>query len=362
MSNLYQRNGIYWARFKVRGEEYRESLRTRSETVAKKRLKIRREQVEDQARFGVAAPTSWPAAVVSWNESIERQIGASTFTRYVVSLNQVRSFIETKSIHEIDGSTIRELVKGRQRQGASNATIRRDLTAISSVLAHAIDEGWIEDNAAQAYSRQRLPERRDPITLPTPEAIELTIGRERTRFGDLMLFARETGMRQEEIASLEHSEVDVKNRTATFVGKGRRLRSVPMSEAAIAIIQRQPRFLSCPFVFWHLGEDAEGKPTALRYTNVGSNFGDYTRRAAQRAKRAGIEYRRFRFHDLRHMFAVEYLRDGQGGIYDLQRILGHASVKTTEIYLDYLTPEQAAAAMVGVAQKAAHKRRSGTAE
>jgi integrase/recombinase XerD len=88
---------------------------------------------------------------------------------------------------------------------------------------------------------------------------------------------------------------------------------------------------------------------------------DYTKRAAGRAEKAGKPYRRFRFHDIRHLFAVDYLRSGKGGIYDLQRILGHTSIKTTEVYLDYLTPEQAKAAMVGVAQKAAHKRRSGTA-
>jgi integrase len=37
--------------------------------------------------------------------------------------------------------------------------------------------------------------------------------------------------------------------------------------------------------------------------------------------------------------AVDYLRDG-GSIYDLQQILGHASIKTTEIYLAFLTPAE----------------------
>jgi integrase/recombinase XerD len=49
--------------------------------------------------------------------------------------------------------------------------------------------------------------------------------------------------------------------------------------------------------------------------------------------------RRFRFHDLRHWYAVDYLRQG-GSIYHLQGILGHRSIKTTEIYLDFLTPEE----------------------
>ena len=56
--------------------------------------------------------------------------------------------------------------------------------------------------------------------------------------------------------------------------------------------------------------------------------------AAERAEK-GQPFRRFRAHDLRHKFAVDYLRAG-GDIYRLGRILGHASVKTTEIYLDFV--------------------------
>jgi integrase/recombinase XerD len=43
---------------------------------------------------------------------------------------------------------------------------------------------------------------------------------------------------------------------------------------------------------------------------------------------------------LRHWFAVEALRDGMG-IYKLSKHLGHTSVKTTEIYLNFLTPDEA---------------------
>lgn len=365
--NVYLRTGIYWARFKVDGVEYRESLRTRSLKVAERRLKALKDGIEDRARFGIAGPASWEAAVVAWAAAMEQEIRARTKSpkttdRYKTSLSECRHWLEGREVHEIDIDCLRVMVKARQAAHVTNATIRRDLTAIASVLDVAIDEGWIdgEQNAARSYPRKRLQERRDPIVLPTEESIRLTIGTRHTRFGDMMLFARETGMREEEIASLEHSMVDAIGRHATIVGKRNRMRTISLSRHAIEIIQRQPRFLKCPFVFWHADTDKDGKPIAQRYRNVASNFGDYTERAEARAHKAGLEYRRFRFHDLRHLFAVEYLREGRGGIYDLQRELGHGSVKTTEIYLDFLTPDQASAALIGVAQKAAHKRRSGT--
>ena len=96
--NLYVRAGIYWARFKVRGVEYRESLRTRSERVAVKRLALLREQVEDESVFGVAGPVSWADAVVSWSQRISTAVGAQTYTRYLCSLRQLRGHFDRLSV------------------------------------------------------------------------------------------------------------------------------------------------------------------------------------------------------------------------------------------------------------------------
>lgn len=350
-SNLYPRNGIWWARLKVRGIEYRESLRTRSEVTAKKRLKALREEIENKAHFGIAGPQTWEGAVVSWDAAMDvatrsKAISVATIRRYKTSLRECRTWLDGRQLHTIDQSVLREMVKGRQAQRVTNATIRRDLTAISSVLEHAIDEDWIEHNAAAAYPRKRIAERRDPIVLPTEVDIAFTVGPKHTRLSDMMLFARETGMRQEEIAGLSHKDIDLRTRQATFVGKRNRLRSVPLSDNALSIIKRQPRNLKAPWIFWHLDIDANGDSTVERYKNVASNFADMTQRAAARAakEKPPRDYRRFRFHDLRHLFAVEFLRDRKGSIYDLQKLLGHTSIKTTEIYLDFLTPEQAAEA------------------
>lgn len=62
--------------------------------------------------------------------------------------------------------------------------------------------------------------------------------------------------------------------------------------------------------------------------------------------KAGRRFRRFQAHDLRHKFAVDYLRrPDSAGIYRLKELLGHRSIKTTEIYLDFLDPETRRLAM-----------------
>ena len=353
--NLYLRAGIYWARFKAGGVEYRESLRTRSERVAVKRLAARREAIEDQVVYGIAGPIAWPEAVVSWNIASADNIGERTLARYVCSLRQVRSHFDELAVHQISADTLKELIKARRRAGVKNATIRRDLTAISSVLDHCADEGWIEENPAASLNRRRIvPERTVRIMLPRESDIALALDRLPARVRDLFEFTRETGLRLEEVTSLRHSAVDRVEAIITVEnGKGSKVRAVPLTPAALAIIDRQPRYIGKPWAFW------QGK--GERLTGISSRVGGYMRRVAQKAAREKVEFEPFSHHDFRHLFAVEYLRLGRGSIYDLQGELGHSTIAVTERYLAFLTPEQAKAAKSLVAQRAAHAPRSAEA-
>lgn len=352
MRGLYQRNGIYWARFKVRGHEYRASLRTRSERVAERRLLALKQQVQDRAFFGVSDPVLWESAVVSWAGAWDRLgIKPRTGARYTQSLVCCRRWLDGKKVHEIDNALLKEIVRGRSKHRVTNATIRRDITAISSVLGHCADEGWIEENPAHMLDRSRFREKPSIIILPRPESVAQVFA-ERFRFTDIAELSLETGMRQEEVAGLEHDRIDRKRMAATLEEtKGNAVRQVTLTARALEIIDRQPRNIRSKWVFWH----GNGE----RFQNVDSSFYALVRRVARKAAQAGREFRRFRFHDLRHLFAVTYLREGRGTIYALQRELGHKSIKTTEIYLKHLTPDEQLAVQHGASQNPAQNQRSG---
>lgn len=350
--NCYWRGDIIWARFKVRGVEYRESLRTRRPAVAEKRLKAVKQSVEDRVFYGAEEEISWQQAVVSWNEKGARAIGikASTFDRYVTSIGQLDPFLGEKMLHEIDNKLLKKIVTDRQRHGVSNATIRRDMTAASSVLAHAVDQEWIEENPAKVIDRSRFKERKAKIILPRPDSLALVLADE-SRFMDMARLSKISGMREEEIASLKQDVIDRQRRTATLEDtKGNRVREVTLTDEAIAIIDKQPRHIKHRYVFWH----GNGE----RFTAVPEQWRNKVKAVARKAAQDEVEFVAFRFHDLRHLFAVTYLRDRRGTLYDLQQELGHASIATTERYLDHLTPEEKIWAKHGVAQNAAQMQRS----
>jgi integrase/recombinase XerD len=315
-------------------------------------LKALKQQIEDTAWFGASDPVSWEAAVVSWHGALNQLgIKPGTARRYVTSLAQVRPKLDGKQVHAIDIALLKEIVRWRSKLGASNATIRRDMTAISSVLGHCVDEGWIEENPAHMMDRSRFKERKAKIILPRQESVTRVFA-EGGRLIDMAEFSLETGMRQEEVAGLERDRIDRARMSATLEDtKGNAVREVPLTVRALAIIDRQPQFFNSPWVFW--------KGAGERFVNVDSDWYAKTQRIAQKAAQEGIAFKRFRFHDLRHLFAVLFLRQRKGTIYDLKERLGHESVKTTERYLDHLTPDERLWAIHGVAQNATQSERFG---
>ena len=341
--NLIKRGGVWYARIQIRGRDVRRSLRTSSRAEAKKRLPAVLAQAEHFRFYGEHRHT-WKQAVVEWAAS-GPALSPGTLKRYLVSLGQLRGILDDLFVDEITPRTIAQI--GR-RAGVSNATRRRDITAVSVVLRWCVSQNWREDNPAASWDRSIIRERRDPIVLPELYDIDAVIAAAPGNLARLIRFAQYTGMREEECASLERSQVDLRRAAATLTKtKTNRPRSVPLDERALGTFTGTPPRLGCPFIFWH--------PPGTRYLNVASRFAAVVKRAQAKARAEKRPLPRgFRFHDLRHWYAVDYLRRG-GSIYTLQQILGHSSIKTTELYLAYLTPAEQEQAKAGTAQNPAQR-------
>ncbi len=295
-------------------------------------------------RFHGEARHSWKEATVRWAVEYPAQVKPAAMKRYLVSVRQLDPDFGDVYLDEITRRRIADFVSHRKKE-ATNATIRRDLTALSRILACCVAWGWIETNPARDFDRSVLRERRDPIVPPADEDVAWFLKFCSGNFARAVQLLRQTGMRAEEGFSLEQRQCDLRRREILLPRtKTNRPRVIPLADPLLApasiTLSITPRHLTSPFVFWH----GDGK----RYKNVASRFAAIMKRAERKALEQKREFRRFRCHDLRHKFAIEYLKEG-GGVYELAQILGHSSVKTTELYLAFTSE--------GVSQKVSQRRR-----
>lgn len=330
-ANLYRRGAVWWARAQVAGRDHRRSLRTGNRAEAQKRLAKWLEQISHIAFDGQERAT-WQAAVKRWTQELPQSVRQSTIKRYLVSARQLHPHFSELYLDQITRRKIAEYVAARRKDGATNATIRRDLTVLSRITAAALNWGWLERNPAKDFDRSAIRERREAIRPPTSAEIDTVLKTLGPMLATLLRFLRATGMRLEEAGGLEWSQVDLGREEVrllrTKTGRPRTLRLTP---EAVGTLAGTARHITSPYVFWH----GDG----LRYRNLPTFLSRKIKAAKQQ----------FRVHDLRHAFAIEKLQQGWD-IYDLSRYLGHSSVKTTEIYLGWLAQNPAQVQRFGTAK------------
>ncbi len=328
--------GCFWrgdtihGRTRIKGRLVTWSLHTDNPKIAAERRKAGKDRVVADVRHG-DAKRDFVEVMEQWVPWLGKQVGPRTAARYACSLDQMQPWLDGKTLADVDARVVADIVRGRAAAGVSNATIKRDLVALSSVLNYAIDQGWADDNPVLPRMR-RIKERRDPIVLPHRVHVDLVIARCPGMIADLVRAAIATGARQDELLKARRDQIDHDRRQLTLIGKGNKLRVIALDPyGAYELLRGLPTFARSPLLFWHSdGED---------YKNFASQFAAIVERTATWARETGVDFRRFRFHDLRHLHAVTWLKDG-GSIYDLQNRLGHTSIKTTEMYVHYLTPDE----------------------
>jgi integrase/recombinase XerD len=135
-----------------------------------------------------------------------------------------------------------------------------------------------------------------------------------------------TGSRASEVVSLKSADVYLDSGFCKCFGKGSKQRIVPLGKFAVAALrayldEQRPKLvqppLDSPYVFVSRG----GKPLAREMLWV---------LVKKYAKRAGLTTK-VSPHTLRHSFATHLLAGG-ADLRTVQELLGHASIRTTQIY------------------------------
>lgn len=258
----------------------------------------------------------------------ERQVSPHTLEAYRRDLNKVLAFCVKESIPDwpaLDIQRLRQLVARLHQQGQSSRSISRLLSAVRGLYHYLNREGLCDHDPANGLSPPK-GERRLPKTLDTDRALQLLEGAIEDDFlalrdqAILELFYS-SGLRLSELTGLNMDQLDLADGLVEVLGKGSKIRVLPVGKKA-----REALLAWLP-----LRSLANPQDDAVFVSQRGTWLG--LRAIQLRVKAAGERElgQNLHPHMLRHSFASHLLESSQD-LRAVQELLGHADIKTTQIY------------------------------
>lgn len=244
--------------------------------------------------------------------------------------------IEREYITDVTTDDFRKYINIMLRKrGLSPVTVNIRLSAIRAMFNRLFTEGLLGTDNPVTPIRKLKTDQNKIGALSDAQIKRLFAQVDQSTFAGFrdycaMLTMLKCGLRINEINSLEICDIDFDNGVIALPGaknKNRKNRVVPMSKKVNEnlrqlISESKEYFDSVTHVFLN----NEGFPL---------NEGLIRKRMYKYGVNAGLKGEcRFSPHNLRHTFAVNFLKN-KGDIRTLQMILGHTDLGTTQIYLNY---------------------------
>lgn len=282
----------------------------------------------EQDRLGVKERRTWEDAVCRWLQETEHK---ATHEDDKAKLRWLDAYLGGRYLDEIDRTLI-DRIKFDRAKVASQGTANRYLALVRAILRRACGE-WEWLDRVPKFNLFREPEGR--IRSLTEAEFARLVDELPPHLADMAVFSVATGLRQANVKGLEWQYVDLEQRhlwVPASQHKNRRPHSVPLNEAAMAVLRRQV-----------------GRHPTQVFTYNGSPVANVNTKAfAAALKRAGID--NFRWHDFRHTFATWHRKQGTP-THELQRLGGWKTAAMVDRYA-HLAPEalqHAASRLDGVA-------------
>ncbi len=295
----------------------------------------------------------WQRAVASFGQYLVAEKGYSqhTVAAYRRDLEAfAREFAEREGRppdpKKLDAAMVRQHLAGLFERAAKK-TIARRLATLRSFLQFQVVKGWITENPAREIRGPKQP-RALPRPLDVDNAFQLVDAPlEDQRRSEILKYRDKAiletlygaGLRVSECSGLNVRDIDRKRFPGAVVvsvraGKGKKDRIVPLGSQAVAAIDL---YLLVRPELAQKGRAGKVEPLFLNHRGGRLSPRSIQRMVDRYVTLAGIDPASP--HTLRHSFA-SHLLDGGADLRSIQELLGHASLRSTQIYtrvsLDHL--------------------------
>ncbi len=263
-----------------------------------------------------------------------RMVADKTQTAYASDARQFAAWAAERNLEpqSVDLRWLRRYAATLSEQGQAPTTVARKLASLRALLRVQVELGARSENPAELLSSpkrsQRLPRVLNPEEvaalldrIPATSALEL---RDRAMFE----LAYASGLRAEELVTLDLESVDFDGEAVRVEGKGSKTRLVPAGEHALSAIRRyldrgRPALTAVECRALFLSKSGR----RLGTSDVRRRLRTWARYAAARVPTVADTHP----HALRHSFAT-HLLEGGADLRAIQEMLGHANISTTQVY------------------------------
>jgi integrase len=301
--SLYQREGTpYWQYdFTVNGTRFRGS----TGRIAKREASVRERELRHDAENRPQYANDWTIASmlsVYWNEHAKHKTSARTTLAIIENLTKGLGGIKMMAL---ENPMLMDYRAKRRSKKVIAQTVNRDIATLQAAMNHA--KSIHGQHVPQiAWKSLKVPENPHRIRFLARSEFDRLMQEANVSIRPIIAFAVFTGLRKENITSLDWSQVDLGSGWVTVLLKGNKRHTIRLSAPAKAVLS--------------VMQDRRGKVFDT------TNF-----RKRWYAAINDAEIADFRFHDLRHTFA-SWARQAGADLADICDALGHSNIAVTMKY------------------------------
>jgi site-specific recombinase XerD len=270
---------------------------------------------------------------------------ANTLRAFTTNINEFLEITDSKTIEDLNEIKVVDMnsyLITLQNKGNGDSTRNAKVSAVKSFFKFLNKIELMDRNVAEKIDLSKVASK--PSVQPTREEAKKILDSVKSRPKLFVLYTllMNSGMRIEECLQLRIK--DFRDNRLYVLGKGNKYRTIPLNQYAVATLQKyidKQRKQWTKEMLMERHHDADIVAQAMKDNDLiflGKNgfrmFNNNLNVSLTRtAKICGISKDKVHPHAFRHYFANEFVEQG-GRVNELQTILGHSSIKTTQIYFN----------------------------